>query len=390
MAGPREALAAPAAPRLLHIFSTFSPGGTELRAIDVMAAMPRDWRHQVIALDGRTEARAHVPAGLELELLPPPPRAGSALTVLRLRRLLRRLRPDLLLTYGWAAFDAVLAAATLPASALVHHEDGFNADEAQRFKLRRILARRLALRRARAVVVPSWQLERVATGLWLLPAGLVRRIPNGVRVAEFAAADRHPELRRELRLPADAIVIGAVGQLRAEKNIGRLLRAFAAAAAAGDLHLLLVGDGPERAALEAEAARLGVVERVRFAGHQTVVAPFYRVLDILAISSDTEQQPRALLEAMASSLPVVASEVGDIAAMLPPEQARFLVSLSGAAVEPEFAEHFATLARDPHARFEAGKLNRRRVAECYDFDRMTGAYRELYGQLLAGDFRCAV
>lgn len=379
------------APHLLHVFSNFVPSGPELRTVALIAAFGADFRHSIVSMDGRTSAALRLPQGAAVRLLDNPPKAGSLKTAGRLRSLLRRERPDLLLTYGWGAIDALLAAASLGYRRVLHHEEGFNADESESYKKRRILARRLLLPRAHRVVVPSERLERVAIGLWRLSPRRVRLIPNGIRLDAYLPADSNPELRRQLGIPLDVPVVGSCGHLRPVKNYLRLLEAVAATHAQPgrqDLHVLLVGEGEERAALSARAARPDLAGRVHLVGYQAAPAPFYRAMDLFALTSDSEQMPVCLLEAMAASLPVVATDVGDVRAMLPPEQWNLLVPLSPSTdVPPEevpkqLAAHFDTILNDDAAGHRLGLANRRRVAASYTFDAMCTAYRDLYEEAL--------
>lgn len=370
------------APHLLHVFSNFVPTGPELRTVELIGAFGRDLRHSILSMNGRTNAAERLPPDADVRILPAPSKAGSLATALRLRRLHREERPDLVLTYGWGAFDMLLAARSAGFRRVIHHEEGFNEDEAERFKRRRVWARRLVLPGAAAVVVPSERLRDVAADLWRLPPERVRLIPNGIRLDRFAPADGNPGLRVHLGIPAEALVVGTVGSLRAVKNHARLLEAVAKAGAAGlDVRLLLVGEGEERPALEARAAAPDLAGRVCFAGYQEAPAPFYRAMDVFALASDSEQMPVALLEAMASSLPVVSTDVGDVRSMLPPEQDSFLVPLDGAAVAG-LAGRIADLAHTPGLRQELGALNRERAEERYSFDAMCARYREVYGSVL--------
>lgn len=370
------------APHLLHVFSNFVPTGPELRTVELIGAFGRDLRHSIVSMDGRTSAASRLPPDAGARLLPAPPKAGSLATARRLRRLLQHERPDLVLTYNWGAFDMLLAARSLGFRRVIHHEEGFNEDEAERFKTRRIWARRHVLPGAAAVVVPSERLRSLAVDLWHLPPEKVRQIPNGIHLDRFVPADRNPELRARLGLPAEAFVAGTAGSLRAVKNHARLLEAIAKAATEGlDLHLLLVGDGEERSALETRAAAPDLAGRVTFAGHQEEPAPFFRAMDLFALTSNSEQMPVALLEAMASSLPVVATGVGDVRAMLPPEQAPFLVPSDRDAAE-SLASRIADLARLSDLRRELGAFNRKRAEDRYGFDAMCASYRDLYEAVL--------
>ncbi|HYX23117.1 MAG TPA: glycosyltransferase, partial [Thermoanaerobaculia bacterium] len=173
----------------------------------------------------------------------------------------------------------------------------------------------------------------------------------------------------------DALVVGTVGGLRPVKNQLRLLDACAAAGPG--VHVLLVGEGDERPALEARAGRDDLRGRVHLAGHQADPAPFLEAMDVFALTSDSEQMPVCLLEAMASSLPVAATDVGDVRAVLPPEQTPFLEP-PGPGAAAGLARGIAGLARDPGLRQRLGAANRRRAEESFTFDGMCAAYREVY------------
>src|SRR5690606_34421165 len=192
----------------------------------------------------------------------------------------------------------------------LHFEDGFGPEEAERQLPRRVWTRRLALARS-DVVVPSHTLRTLATKVWRLNGRRVRHIPNGVRPRR-AFATTLAELG--LALPSGRVRIAWVGALRPEKNPARLLRAFGSVK--DDAVLLLIGDGPEREALEAEVSRLGLAESVRFLGARDDARDIIMQCDVLALSSDTEQMPLVVLEAMDAGLPVVSTDVGDVRRMV--------------------------------------------------------------------------
>jgi glycosyltransferase involved in cell wall biosynthesis len=366
-------------PHLLHVFSNFVPTGPELRTVALIGAFGSRFRHSVLSMDGRASAAERLPPEADVTLLPSPPRAGSLATARRLRRLLAETEPDLVLTYNWGAFDMLLAARGARFRRLIHHEEGFNEDEAESFKMRRVLARRVVLPGAHRVVVPSQRLRAIATGLWRIPEEKVRLIPNGIPLDRFTPGEGDPGLRARLGVPAGALVVGTVGSLRPVKNFHRLLDACAAAR---EVHLLVIGDGEDRPALERRAAAPDLAGRVHFAGYQTDPAPWYRAMDLFALSSDSEQMPLCLVEAMASGLPVAATDVGDVRAMLPAEQLPFLAPLDGGGTAGALGGRIAALARDPEIRRRLGTLNRRRAEERFAFAAMCAAYREVYESAL--------
>jgi glycosyltransferase involved in cell wall biosynthesis len=124
------------------------------------------------------------------------------------------------------------------------------------------------------------------------------------------------------------LTIGTVAGLRPEKNVARLIRAFRAVRARREAQLVIVGDGPDRSTLEALARQLGVDGDVTFAGYQTNPMQWLGTFDLFALSSDTEQLPISMLEAMACGIPVVATRVGDVPEVMP-------AVATGALADPE-------------------------------------------------------
>lgn len=365
---------------ILHVFATFCPAGPQVRSVLLMDALGDAYRHTVVATDNRTEAMDLVRSA-QVTTEPWAPAGGPMSGVRFCRDLLKRLRPDLLLTYNWGAMDAVLAARSAGLNRHVHHEDGFNVDEANGLHSRRNWARRVSLR-ATDVVVPSENLLRIARKTWRL--GRAQLIPNGIDARRFARDEEEGlAFRASHEIPEDAFVLGAVGHLRPVKNFPRLVRAAARATDHTDQELVLcvVGDGPERGAIEAEAARHGDALRVVFTGHVTDLAPVYAGFDGLAISSDSEQQPVSLLEAMAAEVPVVATDVGDVSATLPPEGRRFVVPL-GPNVDEDLAAAIARLADAAEQRTHLAAAGLERVRERYSLDAMARAYGEVYAGAL--------
>ena len=339
--------------RWLHVFATLGAGGPQVRAMQLLRHLGPGIEHVLVAMDGCTDVLAQAPAGVPVRVLQAPARGGVLANVKALQALLAAERPDLVLTYNWGAIEAAWAARRLRLP-LVHHEDGFLPDEAQRRHPRRSWLRWWVLKGA-PVVVPSAVLQGIAVREWGLRARDVHHLVNGVDLARFvprgalgvavggrgtaagspaartepnasaggasaapSAAGRHgerPQPAGAAATPTRPLVIGTVGGLRPEKDHATLLAAFAQCPATTQLQI--VGGGPLADDLRAQAARLGVAERVQFVGPVADTAPCYAQFDVFALSSRTEQLPLVLLEAMACGLPVVATDVGDVRATLP-------------------------------------------------------------------------
>lgn len=364
-------------PRLCHVLPAFGTGGTEVRTSLIIDASCDAFQHSVVALNGDLGGRSRVASREAVRFLGAPPGCGLG----GLSRLLRGLAPDLVLTYGWGGTGALIAASLAGLRRVVHAEDGFLPDEAARQRPRRLLARRILLRLAWRVVCPSRTLVGIATGPWSLPESKVRFIPNGVDTEVFSPGDPSAAAatRRRLGCEDGELLVGSVGRLGAEKNPARLVRAFAALAARRPARLAFVGDGPMRDPLVALAGRLGVADRVAFVGNSDRPEEFYRAMDVFALSSDTEQMPIAVLEAMSMGLPVVGTDVGDVRDMVAPENRPFVTP---AGREDAYASALISMADDPHARACIGRANREKCRHRNTLEAMLRDYRDLYREAL--------
>jgi glycosyltransferase involved in cell wall biosynthesis len=255
------------------------------------------------------------------------------------------------------------------ASAHVHIEDGFGPEERQHQLKRRVWFRRLALSGAHtSIVLPSQNLVRIATEQWRL-GGHVRYIANGIDCDRF---------RTERDREGEPLTVGTVATLRPEKNLIRLIASFAEAQRQRPgmaWRLLIVGDGPERAKLEQAAARTDNPDSILFPGASETPEQFLAQMDIFAMSSDTEQMPLGVLEAMAGSLPVVSTKVGDVAAMLAAENGPYVTGLDDA---QGLTRSLVTLADDAGTRMRIGEANRAKVVADYDYRVMAQRYAELF------------
>jgi glycosyltransferase involved in cell wall biosynthesis len=364
--------------RILHAHSTFGHGGKEARAVQLMNAFGAAAEHVVIsAAPGELGAAKALAPGVKADFPADAPPLGGVPGLPRLFRLSRYMRRfDLVLTYNWGAFDAVMARHLFGGPPLVHHEDGFNQDEAGELKTRRNLYRRLGLAAAHRLVVPSARLEAIARKAWAQPASKVVRIPNGIDLRRYSAppAREIPGLEKR---PGE-IVIGTVAGLRAVKNLPRLVRAFAAMTSLS-ARLVIVGAGPESERIAAEARARGVGDRLLMPGFLADPALWIGRFDIFALSSDSEQFPISLVEAMAAGLPAVATAVGDVAGMVSDDNRPLVVEAED---EAAFAAALDSLAERPDLRRAIGRANLEKAAAEFDEARMIARYARLYEEAI--------
>lgn len=353
---------------LLHVFPSFSYGGQQARLAALSRAFGHDFRHHIIALDGNLEARSLFDgaAGVSFASFEMKKTPGLSISnILRLKKLIANLKPDLLCTYNWGSVEAVIANQLGAKAPHVHFEDGFGPGERiDRQAPRRVWARRLVLARSN-VIVPSLGLKKAAFELWKLRR--VHHIENGV---DFDM------MQTGKRIHNDAIVVGSLGALRPEKNYARLITAFKVADREKKARLEIVGDGPEHSHL---CVLAGDDARISLPGATSATADAYARFDIFALSSDTEQAPVSLMEAMAAGLPVIATNVGDIETIVSKENRAFITSLHD---EDTYVHALAQLIQDPSARAAIGAANKHKAKEAFSLERMALAHRNLYLSLM--------
>lgn len=364
-------------PKILHIFSTFDLGGTEARTIKLISAFGSEYSH-VIWAGVQDAMSAQASMGHLPDVTFPTEAAALVLGrpgLWRYSKLAKAMRGhQLILTYSWGAADAVMAhrlfAKRLGLAPLIHHEDGFDED-APTFKNRlKARFRKIALPTAYALVVPSMRLADIARQRWGVSADRLMRISNGIDVTAFSNVS--PAKR-------DTCVVGTVAGLRAVKNLPRLVRAVAASGP--NTRLAIIGDGPERANIIAEAKRLNMTDRLDLHGFQSDVASFLAGFDIFALSSDSEQYPIALAEAMAAGLPVVATDVGDVRHMVAPANRDFIIPCADEAGYSKALQH---LAANAAIRSQLGQANRDHAVRQFQESDMIAAYRKLYADAMTG------
>jgi len=368
--------------RILHLHSTFNLGGKEARAVRLMNHFGPAAEHVILSAEADSlTARDAIDPKIKVSFPTDAPLLAGKPSLKRYRAFVTYFRQfDLILSYNWGSMDGVMARTLfsrvegLPP--LIHHEDGFNEDEQKKLHWKRNWFRKFALGAARALVVPSENLVRIARDVWKQPEQKIHRIPNGIDVKRFEKKAQRGALPGFTKREGE-VVVGTVAGLRAIKNLPRLVRACAAA---GDnVRLVIVGEGPDKDKILAEAQRVGLGDRLLMPGFLADPARYIGLFDIFALSSDSEQFPISLIEAMASGLPVAATDVGDIKSMVSQANQGFIKPLGD---ESKFFESLTTLVQHQQLREDLGMQNRLKAQAEYNESKMLARYGLLYGQAL--------
>jgi len=311
------------------------------------------------------------------------------LATIRLAKLIRKERPQILHTHTAKAGTVGRAAALLAGSRrppiIVHTFHGhvlrgyFGPLRSLFFRL---LERRLAAGTT-ALIAVSPQVRDDLVALGVAPRERFVVIRLGIELDERIAPEQNGrgESRRYLGIPGDRFAVGWIGRMTAVKRTDDVLVAFKRLRDSGiDAVLCMVGDGPDRLQLEQRAHELGVARDTLFLGYQEDVAQFYAAFDALVLPSGNEGTPVSVIEALAAELPVVATRVGGVPDVVRDGEDGFLVE---AGATDDLADRLAQLAGDPALRARMGKQGRERVLPRYAVERLVEDIDELYQSLLS-------
>lgn len=306
----------------------------------------------------------------------------------RLARLIRRERPQILHTHtakaGTVARVAALLAGSRRPPIIVHTFHGHvlrGYFGPLRSRFFRLLERWLAARTT-ALIAVSPQVRDDLVELGVAPPERFVVIRLGIELEERidGAQNGRAESRHYLGIPEDRFAVGWIGRMTAVKRTDDILVAFKQLRDDGvDACLCLVGDGPDRPQLERRAHELGVIKDTLFLGYQEEVAPFYAAFDALILPSGNEGTPVSAIEALAAGRPVVATSVGGVPDVVRDGEDGYLVE---AGATGELADRLARLARDPGLRERMGRSGRARVLPRYAVGRLVDDVDQLYRSLL--------
>ncbi len=297
--------------------------------------------------------------------------------IFRLARLCRREGVDLVHSHNWQTFFyTVLAARLARVPVIIHGEHGREAKDPP---LRQLLLKRYLARSCARITAVSSDLALEIVDQWRVLPEKVLQVRNGVDLDRFATPRDPAATRRELGIPPDAAVVMTVGGLRPVKDHPTLIRAFAKASASfPEARLVIVGGDwpvPARPHLEDLARSLGIADRVVFAGVRQDVPDLLAAGDVYVNSSVFEGMSNTILEAMASSRPVIATAVGGNPELVHDGETGFLVPPGDV---PAMAERLTRLFAEPGLCAALGQGGRRVVERLHPLSGMVQRYADLY------------
>ena len=372
-------------PLIAHVVYRFAVGGLENGVANLLNRLPADrFRHAVISLTDVTGFRQRVTRDdiVFFELHKPPGHGAKVFPALF--RVFRRLRPAIVHTRNLAALEAMFPAWLAGVPITVHGEHGRDVDDLDGRNRKYRLVRRIHRPFVDQYIALSQDLVRYLIDAIGVSPAIVEHIVNGVDTSSFTSVAERAVLPGSPFVERDLWIFGTVGRLQAVKNQTHLARAFVRALAIepalrDSARLVIVGDGPLRADVQAILAEGNAAELAWLPGARNDIAEVLRALDVFVLPSRAEGISNTILEAMASGLPVLATDVGGNRELVTAE--------TGMLVAPDDVKALANgllhYARDRTAAKAAGRAGRMRAEQAHSLDRMTARYAELYERLLA-------
>ena len=377
--------------RVALVLQSTSLGGMETHCADLAAEFVRQGLEVIVVLPptglyddlaARVEA-----AGAGVHRITSDATAGRAFQargLLRLTRILRKWHPDVVHLHtggGTGGLALVFVGRMLTSQAIVITEHDVPVESPG---LRQRAARKALDQLADAIVAVSRRNARLRMKRIPPPARKLAAVLNGASTADIpptnARQDNRRRLRSLLKIDSEGIVIGSLVRLADGKGLHELIRAFAIARADHPATLLLIGDGPLRAQLEALAADLGAADHVRFAGQQVKATPYLDAMDIFVLAVPAGSMSMALLEAMARGLPSVITYCGPEEPVIDCQ-----TGLCAPPSDPQgLAEVLVRLSGDPELREKLGRAGEAHVRRHFSVERVAADLLELYGTCRSG------
>lgn len=375
-----------APPLVVHIIHRLAVGGLENGLVNLINGMPgHAYRHAIICLTDYSAFRTRLQR-VDVPVLALHKQPGKDVGVhVRLWRVLKALRPDIVHTRNLPALEYIVTAALAGAPGRVHGEHGrdmYDLDGSNK--------RYNRLRKVIRPFVHQYTAVSADLALWLtqttgIPAQQVTHVYNGVDARRF-----HPRIGPRLPLgpegfaPANALVIGAVGRMQTVKDQLTLVRAFlhlltGEPALRQRLRLVIIGDGP----LRQEALRLldaaGAAALAWLPGERADIPDLMRAFDLFVLPSLAEGISNTVLEAMATGLPVVATWVGGNVELVEDRRSGMLVPPAN----PEaMAVAIASYFMDEEQGSRHGRAGLRKIETQFSLEAMINGYRAVYDAVL--------
>jgi sugar transferase (PEP-CTERM/EpsH1 system associated) len=367
--------------RIMHVLHSMGNGGLENGLLNLLERMDaRRFEHVVCTVRGLGPRAERLPRDRVPIVALGPEGSTSRFQTPALVRTIRQFEPDIVHSRNWGAIEAVFAG-RLMGRAVIHSEHGLEAEAGANEPTRRAYLRRLAFEASNRVVSVSFQLRDLHAARTGFPARRIAVIHNGVDRGRFYPdAETRRSVRRELRIDDNELCIGCVANLFAVKDHMTLLAALRRLSTQRTgWRLLLIGEGPERARLEAFIGQHpDLARRASLLGSSTRVPALLRAMDVFVLPSVAEGINNSLLEAMATGVAVIASAVGGNSEVVVDRESGLLFPPGDV---DTLCNRLRSLLKDADRRRQLAQRATQRIDEQFSIQSMVHTYEQLYGNV---------
>jgi sugar transferase (PEP-CTERM/EpsH1 system associated) len=375
------------APLIAHVLFRLGTGGLENGLVNLINNLPSDkYRHAIICMTDYTDFRDRLQRS-DVEVYCLHKREGKDFHVyVRLWRLLKELKPDVLHTRNLSALEAQLPGFLLGVKCRIHGEHGRDVDDLYGTNVKNILLRKFFRSMVQRYLPMSEDLA-----VWLqqtigVAPQKISQIYNGVDMAKFQPLSPKPLALLPDNFREEGLLrIGAVGRQAEVKNPLLLLEAFIELVqsfpeSAAKVRLIMVGNGILHKALQDRAFAAGVAHLVWLPGDRSDVAQLMQTFEVFVLPSLNEGISNTILEAMASNLPVIATRVGGSPELVADEQSGFLVESGN---PKAMAAAIKRYVDQPELAKQHGDFGRDLCRQRFSLQRMLQDYMQVYDSVLA-------
>jgi len=360
--------------KVAHVIYSFGIGGLEKGITTLINYGSPDVEHIIISLCGNRDSERFLNRSVNIISLEKPGR-NSLRFICTLAGIIRDLQPDVVHTRNWSGMDGILAARLAGIKTIIHGEHGWDMFDPLGTNLKRRLIRRLTAPLVSRYTCVSRPLEH-----WLkyeVKVGKpVTQIYNGIDTTQFKSVDQVQKKRIKIQLgfQPEEFLIGIVARLDAIKNHSTLFQAFSMVGKAHpEARFLVIGDGPEMNRLKTEAP-----ENVHFMGYRSDTCFLMKSLDLFVLPSFNEGMSNTILEAMATGLPVIASDVGGNPELVENGVSGFLVDPRNPG---RMAEKIMDYIQNPEKAMDHGKRGHHLAVDKFSIDAMVQKYEAVYNAI---------
>ena len=374
------------APLIVHVIYRLDVGGLENGLVNVINGLPDgQFRHVIICLTNYTDFHKKIRPDVELIALNKRP--GNDLGMYwRLFKVFRRLRPDILHTRNLAALEAQLPAWLAGVKHRIHGLHGWDVSAANAVSGKHLKLYQLMDFLVQRYIPLSDELERFLFEQVSIKRVKSTKICNGVDTQRFVPGSiSRRQILPEGFLPETGMLVGTVGRLESVKNQLLLVEGFIEVLERDPrlkqtVRLMLVGDGSMREAIELRIHDAGIADYVWMTGSRNDVAELMAALDVFILPSKAEGISNTILEAMATALPVVATDVGGNAQLVVDNETGFIIPSEAVS---ELADRLQQYVGDENLLKQQARAGRLRAEELFSLEHMVSQYQAVYEQLLA-------